>query len=318
MMARKLFERCRVIEFGIFLLFSQGCATASSNLSQPTKVEGKFLPLNVQAELSSSSIVSGTIALITLQLPRENLGKVIEGEFEGENFPFFPATLDSDPNKPLAFQGVLAIPYERKPGPGVVTVSISKDTQKDSFPLNISVIDGNYPSEKLHVDGKRVNLMSASDLVRIKKEQAEVAEIYKQVTPQKMWKGPFVFPIESSVTSPFGSRRVYNGQLKNFHPGLDLKAPMKTPIRAPAPGVVVMAKNLFYTGNTVMLDHGYGVITLYAHMTELKVKKGQSVDTRDLLGLSGMTGRVTGPHLHWQAVIHRIKVNPMGLIQVMR
>jgi len=93
---------------------------------------------------------------------------------------------------------------------------------------------------------------------------------------------------------------------------------MLTPVYSAAPGIVVLAKNLFYTGNTVMIDHGYGIITLYAHMTELKVKKDDVVEQRRLLGLSGKTGRVSGPHLHWQAVVHHVKVNPIGLTEVMR
>jgi murein DD-endopeptidase MepM/ murein hydrolase activator NlpD len=99
---------------------------------------------------------------------------------------------------------------------------------------------------------------------------------------------------------------------------MDLKAAMETPVYSAAPGIIVLAKNLFYTGNTVMMDHGYGVVTLYAHMNELKVKVGEVVPVHKLLGLSGKTGRVSGPHLHWQAVVHHVKVNPIGLTEVMR
>ena len=112
-------------------------------------------------------------------------------------------------------------------------------------------------------------------------------------------------------------RRLYNGEQRNFHPGLDLKAPVGTKIRAPENGKVVLAKNLFFTGNTVALDHGYGVITLYAHMSKIRVHLGDQVKPGDLLGLSGKTGRVSGPHLHWQAVIRGVKVNPAELTRAM-
>ncbi|MGZ3688040.1 MAG: M23 family metallopeptidase, partial [Bdellovibrionota bacterium] len=183
--------------------------------------------------------------------------------------------------------------------------------------LPLKVVDGNYPSETLHVAGKHVN-PSPRMMPRIQREQHEAAAIYDRLTKVKYWNGPFQMPVKSAITSAFGSKRIYNGELKNFHPGVDLKAPMRTRIRAAAPGVIVMAKNLYYTGNTVMIDHGYGVITLYAHMSKLKVKKGQLVRSGQLLGLSGMTGRVTGPHLHWQAVIHHVKINPLDLTKVMR
>ena len=138
------------------------------------------------------------------------------------------------------------------------------------------------------------------------------------MTLKKFWQGPFELPIQSRVTSAFGTRRVYNGVLKSFHTGLDLKAAMNTPIHAAAPGIVALSKNLFYTGNTVILDHGYGILTVYAHMNLRKVKVGDVVDVQQILGLSGKTGRVNGPHLHWQGIAHQVKVNPLGLVQVVK
>ncbi|MEO5968887.1 MAG: M23 family metallopeptidase [Bdellovibrionia bacterium] len=291
---------------------------SGAQLESPMK-----LPLDIRAELSSGEVPAGTLVLITLHLPEGvqapavNQGNqedssnqaVFSGEFEGTSFSFFTAP-DLGPQ---VYEAVLGIPYERKPGKAVIQVRGEQNLE-----IPFKVIDGHYPSETLHVDGRRVNPTKKKDLIRIKKEFMEVAAIYKRVTPKKYWSGRFSYPIQSSVTSVFGGKRVYNGSLKNYHPGLDLKAPMRTPVYSPAPGIVVLAKNLFYTGNTVMIDHGYGVITLYAHMTELKVKKDDIVGKERLLGLSGKTGRVTGPHLHWQAVVNHVKVNPIGLTEVMR
>jgi murein DD-endopeptidase MepM/ murein hydrolase activator NlpD len=132
---------------------------------------------------------------------------------------------------------------------------------------------------------------------------------------KRHWSGPFLLPIESEVTSPFGNKRLYNGTMKNFHQGLDLRAREPTPIRAPEGAVVVLAKDLYFTGNTVILDHGYGLFTVYGHMSKLDVKKGQIVKKAELLGLSGATGRASGPHLHWGAVLMRMKFNPQDLVQ---
>lgn len=303
-------NRFRIIPYLFYsFLFLSACATASTPNRTTSSIDIKPEALNIQTELSSHEVVSGTLALVKLNLPEDLRKKQVIGEFEGNELPFY------ETNQGL--EAVLSVPYEHAPGPGSILVKIGEGADTKQFQVPFKVIEGNYRSEVLHVDSRRVN-PKATDLLRIREEQAEVQEIYKKVTRQKYWKGPFIFPIQSRVTSPFGSKRVFNGQLKNFHPGLDLKAAVGTPIRAAAPGVVVMAKSLFYTGNTVMVDHGYGMITLYAHMSKIQVKLGQQVKGNELLGLSGKTGRVNGPHLHWQAVVHRVKVDPMGLIQVIR
>jgi murein DD-endopeptidase MepM/ murein hydrolase activator NlpD len=319
MMAKGLcgrFERLSLVTavFGGIFLLSSACATAKTLTQEEVTQSIQPPPVNLKAELSSNEVVAGTLARISLRLPSEYRNQPILGQFEGIELPFFPVPEHGQD----VYEALLGVPYDRKPGLGVISIKVGEGSRTVEFQLPFQVKDGNYPSEILRVDGRRVNPTNKKDLARIIREQAEVAEIYKRVTPQKYWPGPFSLPIESKITSPFGTRRVYNGQLKNFHPGLDLKAPLKTPIYTAAPGVVVLSKSLFYTGNTVMIDHGYGVITLYAHMSKLQVKLGQLVKAHDLLGLSGKTGRVNGPHLHWQAVVHRVKVNPLGLTQVVR
>jgi len=155
------------------------------------------------------------------------------------------------------------------------------------------------------------------DLIRIQKENRILNKVYATRTPQTLWSEEYVIPVDSVMTSPYGVKRIYNGQLNSFHKGLDLRAPTGTPIYAPKAGRVVLARDLFYTGNTVILDHGWGVFTIYAHMSQLSVKEGDSVVVRDRLGLSGSTGRSTGPHLHWGAAVGKYKVNPADLMKVM-
>jgi hypothetical protein len=321
MMVNGLYERCslgllKVISLPMAFFISTSCATAHiPNASLSPILEKKTELVDPRGELSSKEVVAGTLVLVKVNVPTRFQNNSITGEFEGIKFPFYPSDSKDEAG---VFESLLGVPYLRKPGPGVIQVRMGEGSETASLELPVNVIDGDYPSEVLHVNGRRVNPTNKQDLARIIREQAEVGLIYKKVTPQKYWKGAFALPIESKVTSPFGSRRIYNGQLKNFHPGLDLKAAIGTPILSAAPGVVVLAKNLFYTGNTVMIDHGYGVITLYAHMSKIKVKPGDLVNNHELLGLSGKTGRVNGPHLHWQAVVHQVKVNPQGLLLVAR
>jgi murein DD-endopeptidase MepM/ murein hydrolase activator NlpD len=194
-----------------------------------------------------------------------------------------------------------------------VKVSVGGVEQK----LAIKINDAKYPSEKLKVSNRHVN-PNKKDVAQIQRDIAEVGKIYSTITKQKYWKGPFVLPIDSSVTSVYGTKRVFNGKMQSFHNGLDLKAPMGTPIHAAGAGTVVLAKSLFFTGNTVLIDHGYGVVTLYAHMSKLKVQAGEHVEAGQLLGLSGMTGRANGPHLHWGVVLNKVKVNPADFLKVAR
>jgi hypothetical protein len=179
----------------------------------------------------------------------------------------------------------------------------------------VKILKAHYLKEFLHVNPKHVKPLK-KDFIRIKKEQALIKKIYEKVTPEKLWEGPFILPLQTPITSAFGTQRIYNGVLKSFHSGIDFKAPVGTPILASASGRVVLARNLFYTGNTVVIDHGYGVMTAYAHLSKLRVKEEALVMMKQLLGYSGKTGRVNGPHLHWQTIVHAIKVNPLEFVKV--
>jgi murein DD-endopeptidase MepM/ murein hydrolase activator NlpD len=118
------------------------------------------------------------------------------------------------------------------------------------------------------------------------------------------------------VGTSFGKRRVFNGEARNPHAGADLKATTGTPIRSTNTGRVVLAKDLFFTGNTVIVDHGLGIYTLYAHLSRIDVQKDAIVDRAQVVGLAGATGRVTGPHLHWGARVQNTRVDPFSLVNL--
>ena len=115
----------------------------------------------------------------------------------------------------------------------------------------------------------------------------------------------------STITSPFGNQRLFNGQVTSFHNGIDFRAQTGTQLHAAADGKILIAENLFYSGNHISIDHGAGVVTTYSHLSKIMVKVGDQVKLGDVIGLVGGTGRVTGPHLHWVVKLDTINVNPL-------
>jgi murein DD-endopeptidase MepM/ murein hydrolase activator NlpD len=170
-----------------------------------------------------------------------------------------------------------------------------------------------FPSERLHVDQKKVTL-NPKDLRRVKRERAITAKIYKKSNKTPYFAGPFLRPIESKVTSIYGSKRLFNKKRQTQHLGTDFRAATGTPIKVSNRGRVVLAKNLFYSGNVVIVDHGLGIFTIYGHLSEFKVTEGEIIPQGTIVGLAGATGRVTGPHLHWGVLVHNLSVEGDSLV----
>jgi len=230
------------------------------------------------------------------------------GEWGGRKVPFQPA-LSGHANQWDAF---FAVSYDLGHSSRVFCVKTREDGSPCLVSATIEVLEGKFPSTELKVDHKRVEPPPEEER-RIAREQEELDRAYASSPSQREWSGPFRLPIRSKITSPFGVQRLYNGKRKSYHAGLDLRAPIGTPVRAAARGRVVIAKDLYLTGNTVILDHGFGLFTLYCHLSTIGVSEGQVLRQGELLGKSGDTGRVTGPHLHWAAKANLTFFNPLDL-----
>lgn len=266
---------------------------------------------DIEAQLDRSKCVEGGMVLVRLNLGGSQAqGSDYRATFGDHSYPFF---LSPDEG-PGHYQAIVPVAMDTKPQATQISVKGPSDFL---ISLPFEIISGNYPSEALTVDAKHVNPPKKA-MKKIEADGKATSAVYAKVTPHRYWTWPFHFPVDKPPSSPFGSKRTYNGEPRSSHPGMDFRAPMKTPIHAPAGGVIALAQELYFTGNTVMIDHGYGLITLYAHMTKIDVKVGQEVKEGDLLGLSGMTGRATGPHLHWGVVINKTKINPLELTLVQR
>lgn len=244
-------------------------------------------------------VVDGSMVLVEA---RNYPTPPLKSDFEGKSFPF----LKVDESLWISL-----VPVEFNSKPRTSKIVIQPLQQE----FSIEVEDGKYKIENLTVEEKYVEPKPAA-MKRINSEKKEVGAIYRQSTPMLFWRGNFSYPLDSEVTSPYGNKRYYNGQMRNFHSGLDLRAKVGTPVKASHDGKVIMAKDLYFTGNTVLIDHGYGLYTLYAHLDQLKVKAGDSVHQKDIIGLSGSTGRVSGPHLHWSFILNGEKLDPAQVLKL--
>ena len=210
---------------------------------------------------------------------------------------------------------VVGVDLETKAGNYTGDLRITKNGAVERRPVAVTVRSVKFPTEQLKVADQYVQL-SKENQDRANAEAAEITAIHNTITPEVFWSEPFVSPIPGVLGSNFGKRRVFNGESRNPHNGADLRATTGTPIRATNRGRIVLARDLFYTGNTVIVDHGMGIYTLYAHLSKIDVAKGDLVERSQVVGLAGATGRVTGPHLHWGARVQNARVDPFSLVNL--
>jgi murein DD-endopeptidase MepM/ murein hydrolase activator NlpD len=210
----------------------------------------------------------------------------------------------------------LGIDVETKPGAYVLTVKVRKaggvveDIRKE-----LLIVGRKFPSAKLQLKPEYVT-PPASVRERIRREAELVALAMSVVTPEWLGDGPFALPHGAASWENFGQWRLNNNVLQSLHTGLDIRVPFGEPIRASNAGTVAVASDLYLGGKTVIIDHGLGVFSTYGHMSELRVKRGETVKKGQTVGLCGSTGRSTGPHLHWSFKIFDARVDPEAMLRL--
>jgi murein DD-endopeptidase MepM/ murein hydrolase activator NlpD len=177
---------------------------------------------------------------------------------------------------------------------------------------NIPVAYVRPPLSYLSVDPEFLNLTPATR-ARVRREQALKNRVFNSSAPARMWEGAFAAPLQAALSEVFGARRVFNGRRRGLHQGLDYDVETGTPVAAMNSGRVILARELFYEGGMIVLDHGRGLLTLYLHLSAFRVKEGASVKRGQIIGLSGESGRTTGPHLHVAARWQGVYVDPVRL-----
>lgn len=211
----------------------------------------------------------------------------------------------------------VGVDLDSRPGDHAVDVTFAYEdgrTRVVREPVIVNV--GQYPTTELQVEERYVEL-SPENQARADREAAETSAIYDTFTPERYWSDAFQVPVHGAKDGRnFGHRRVFNGQPRAPHSGADLRATTGTPIHAANRGRVVLAKDLFFSGNAVYVDHGQGLYTTYLHLSRIDVAVGDMVEKGEQIGLAGATGRVTGPHLHWGVRLVDARVDPFSLIRI--
>jgi murein DD-endopeptidase MepM/ murein hydrolase activator NlpD len=233
--------------------------------------------------------------------------KLIRLDVQGDVMPY----VEVDGHRALVVQdgarwvAVIGIPLSAPLEPRQVIVRTADSRRELEFTLQ----DKRYASQSLKVAPGKVN-PSAADLERINTEKPIIEHAMSRWSDEQPQSLRMEQPIPGVRSSSFGMRRIFNGESRNPHAGMDIAAPTGTPVKAPLAGTVIDTGNFFFNGNTVFVDHGRGLISMYCHLSAIDVKPGQKVTAGTTLGEVGMTGRVTGPHLHWGLSLNRAWVDP--------
>jgi murein DD-endopeptidase MepM/ murein hydrolase activator NlpD len=212
--------------------------------------------------------------------------------------------------------GIAGVSVGTRPGAYVLRLKgKTRAGQEIVFERKIAVHAARYPSIAVRVAAKFTE-PSPEQLKQIKLATDVKAEVFRHVEPEREWSGKFRAPVTARVSDLFGTRRVFNGETKSVHEGLDYAVPPGTPVAAVNAGSVILARPLYFEGNCIVLDHGQGLLTLYMHLSKFNVKEGDQVKRGEIIGLSGGTGRATGPHLHLAVRWQGVYVNPATLLEL--
>jgi murein DD-endopeptidase MepM/ murein hydrolase activator NlpD len=252
-------------------------------------------------------------SLLLLELKSTQPLAEVNGEWGGRSVPFWRDIADDTQRK-----GLLGVDLEKAPGEYELKIGgQTASGEKMNCSAMVAVRKGQFATEKLQV-GKQFVEPSPEQIKRADEERQKLRDIFDRVTPERLWDGKFRIPLDGVTTgSNFGRRRILNGNPGSPHGGADLPGTTGTLVHAAQRGRVVLAEELFFSGNTVVVDHGLGIYTFYGHLSEIDVKVGDALEASAVLGKVGATGRVTGPHLHWGLTVERARVNPLLIVKLL-
>jgi len=236
--------------------------------------------------------------------------KSIHGEFQGERFSI---AFNSETG---AYEGLIGIDMSTSPATYEIKVfATGEDNRVYSSVVSLRVEKVDFGIQALSLPPSMVDL-DATTLERVNQEARKLEALFQTSLKERLWKSVFIRPVEGEISTGFGLTRIINGQRRSQHTGVDLNVEEGTPVLASNHGVVVLVDELFFSGKSVILDHGWGLYSMYFHLSEALVKEGNLVRAGAILGRVGSTGRSTGPHLHWGIRISGARVDPISLLKI--
>lgn len=245
--------------------------------------------------------------IVELKVSGSDLARVT-GRLGTETVYFYPAQ-NGD------YEALVGVDLEAKPG--LTKVFVRGETTSGKVgerQIALKIKRKAFRKESFTVAPK-FDKFTPEVLERIAFEREKIARVYTGGEARRLWDGAFAAPVPKQVTSPFGYRRIINGTPRSPHTGVDLKAALGSEVSAPNHGRVALLGDFFFSGKSVVLDHGAGLFTMYFHLSEFRVEEGAEVRKGEIVGLAGMSGRVTGPHLHWAARLNGARVDPFELVE---
>jgi murein DD-endopeptidase MepM/ murein hydrolase activator NlpD len=252
-------------------------------------------------------VAQGTVVQILLTGPAK--GSKIEGYWQGQPLEFFEV-------QEREYESLLGVDFRMTPGTYPLEVQvINTDNTPSTYRANIEVREEKFGVQRLTLPQNMVTL-DADTLKRVRKEAAKFRKLWSIHTPRRYWHGNFVRPLPGKLSTPFGLRRILNGEPRSPHSGVDLRATLGEPVKAANHGRIVLVGNFFFHGKAVVIDHGWGLYTMYFHLSEVDVAEGDLVGKSYVIGLAGSTGRATGPHLHWGVRLGGARIDPFALMRV--
>lgn len=259
----------------------------------------------VTVTASARSIQPGELVVLTIRTAKPAESVTVKGL--KTHLPPYNVTANT-------WRVLMGIDLAVKPGHHDVVIETQPGGHKTSYRLVVA--PRSFPTRTLKVDPAFVTPPPEA-AERIERESKELNQVWASPALEKMWQGAFTRPVPQPANSAFGSRSVFNGEPRSQHAGADFRSPAGTPIKAPNAGRVVIAGSRYFSGDTVVIDHGQGLFSLFAHLSETSVKQGDSVKKGEVIGQVGQTGRVTGPHLHWAVRLNGARIDPLSLLTVL-
>ena len=278
-------------------LFKISFTNMHNKFRTPLLILSLMLPMLAQA-YPEKALVPGGIALLAIPDYQEGT----EVTFDNEQIAVFPYK-----NTWVAMAG---IPLDAKPGDYQFSI---KHHTGITLNTRVTVKDKKYKEQHLTIKNKRKVNPNKEDMERISRESIRKKKA-KTLRSQTIPRVDFIWPAEGRISSVFGLRRFFNGQERRPHNGLDIAAATGTPVKAAADGIIIDAGDFFFSGNMVFIDHGQGIISLYAHMDKINIKPGDTVKQGELIGAVGQTGRSTGPHLHFAVFANKTLIDPIYML----